>query len=124
MAGLLCISSQSAMADTWVGTWDGHLATLEEAKIACQDTSSTSCLPYMAQAVAVADTLQAQANYKNQSEVQVPGLEGSILTCDPSIVQQLNGEDLMYLALATEPTDGWPFYWDDALFRAALKSCR
>ncbi len=110
------------MADTW----DGHLATLKDAKIACQDIDSESCLPYLAQAVAVADTLYAQADYDSKrDELKIPGGDGYIWVCHPSVLSQLNGEDLLHLALATEPSDGeGPFYWDEALFTSAINLCR
>jgi Rap1a immunity proteins len=56
---LLLTTSQSAIADAW----QGHRATLQDARIACRDIGSDSCLPYLAQAVALGDTLSDQANY-------------------------------------------------------------
>ncbi len=118
--GMVYISPQSAMADTW----DGHLATLQDAKAACRDVDAVSCLPYTAQAVAVADTIHAQAVYNaNRNDFKIFGRDGSVWICDDSVSNHLNGEDLTYLALATEPSDGEPFYWDDALLIAALNLC-
>jgi hypothetical protein len=121
-AGLLCLSGQSAMADTW----DGHLATLKDAKIACRDIDSESCLPYLAQAVTMTDTLESQAAYdSNRDIIKIPGRDGSIWTCNPSVWSRFNGEDLRHLALTTQPSEGGAnFYWDDALLISALSLCQ
>jgi hypothetical protein len=59
-------------------------------------------LPYLAQAVAVADTFHAQAAYDGKHDkIIIPGGDGSIESCDPDILVRLNGQDLLYSALAT-----------------------
>jgi len=80
----------------------------------------------MAQAVAVADTLSAQSNYDpKEDKIKIPGRDGNVFTCDPSVLSDFNGKDLVHLALATEPLDGYkPFYWDEALLASAVKLCR
>lgn len=116
-AGLLYLSPQPAMADTWTG----HLASLRDAKIACRDINSAECLPYLAQAVAVADTLSAQA-LSEQNEISIPGRAGSTLICNTAVLHFLNGQYLMLVALTAD--DKTLFYWDDALLASALRSCR
>jgi hypothetical protein len=122
LVAFLSITSKSAMAVPW----EGHLATLNDAKLACRDIDSGPCLPYMAQAVAIADTLYAQAAYDaKRDKIQIPGGDGSIWACDPSVLNKLNGENLLHSALATESVnESKAFYWDDALFMAALHICR
>jgi hypothetical protein len=41
--------------------WNGHLAKLSDAQLACENIHSSSCLPFLGEAVAVADTLSTQA---------------------------------------------------------------
>jgi hypothetical protein len=119
VAAWLVIASRSAIADTW----QGHVATLQDARIACPDIDSDACLPYLAQAVAVADTLTDQAKYDSTRDVfEIPGGGGSIWICDPSVLsEQFNGESLLHLALAANLTIP---YWDHALFISALHLCR
>src|SRR4051812_18476574 len=92
------LATVSSRADSW----RGHLTTLQEARIACRDTGSDDCLPYLAQAVAVADTLSAQADFsnsaKNNEKFQMPGVNGSTWICDPSAMRKLNGDSLLHLA--------------------------
>jgi hypothetical protein len=55
-------------------TWLGHLSTQQDAKNACRDVDSSSCLPYMAQAVVVTDRLHDQASYDlKRNEIHIPG---------------------------------------------------
>jgi len=116
-AWLLGAVSSTAMADTW----RGHLTTLQDARIACRNIDSDSCIPFLAQAVAVADTLFDQAiAVSHQQEFEIPGRNGSIWICGPDVLKELNGQSLLHLALAAD-TEG---YWDNALFTAALRPCR
>lgn len=103
--------------------WHGHLATLHEARIACRDIDSNSCLPYLAQAVADADTLSAQAKYDQQSDAfQIQGYAGWVPICDASVVRDcFNGDSLPHLALAAPELT---IHWDQTLFVSALDLCR
>jgi hypothetical protein len=121
--GLFCSSFQPAHASSW----NGHLAMLSDAKGACSDIDSDSCLPYLSEAVAIADTLHTQASYDaKKREVHIPGGDGSILTCGSNFFKRLNGQDLAQSALAMEPSDNTETspYWSDALFKAAVNMCQ
>jgi len=114
----LGIASQSAIADAW----KGHFATVQDARIACRDINSDSCLPYLAQAVAVADIFSDQARLGRGGVDEIPGGGISIWVCDPDVLgKDLNGENLLHLALASNFD---PPYWDHALFLTVLHLCR
>ena len=69
MTGLLTRAQNNSMALVmkWIGlvvllslpgqAWKGHLATLWDAQVACSDTNSKDCEPFLAEAVAVADVM-------------------------------------------------------------------
>ena len=118
------VAAVPPMADAYA--WRGHLATLQDARIACRDVDSYDCLPYLAQAVAVADTLSDQAKFdlKRPDEFQIPGARSSTWICDTSVYRQFNGEALLHLALAADFTNEDSVYWDNALFTSALLRCR
>ena len=80
------VAAVPSMADAW----RGHLATLQDARIACRDIGSDDCLAYLAQAVAVAYTLSDQDNFdlKRPDEFQIPGGGSSTWICDPSVYRQ------------------------------------
>lgn len=102
--------------------WLGHLSKLSDAQNACRNMDSNKCLPYLAQAVAVADTLNDQATVAGKT-IQLPGPNGSILNCSENFsTTDLNGETLAHLALIRDPKAD--FYWTKALFFAALDRCR
>jgi hypothetical protein len=88
---------------------------------------SSTCVPYLAEAVAVADTLTAQTSVGSGNETQaifrLLGPDGISVTCGPGFkLEELNGETLTHLALARDPSVN--FYWSNALFVAALEFCR
>jgi hypothetical protein len=121
--GLLCTLFRPALANSWAG----HLATLSDARSACGDINSDSCVPYVSEAVAIADTLHTQASFDAQNgELHIPGADGSIVTCNPKSLEVLDGSDLARSALGMTPPEngGDPFYWSDALFKAAVKMCQ
>ncbi len=121
-AGLSLLLASSAMAD-----WMGHLARLSDAQIACRDIDSDACQPFLAEAVAIADLLHEQSNIVRvggEDKALMPGYSMSILTCDLSIYDRLNGQSLLHLALAFSPPDPKSLYWTQALRAAALQPCK
>jgi hypothetical protein len=111
------------------GPWMGHLARLQDAQAACRNLDSAACLPYLAEAVAIASLLEDQAypikdHGKFTDDFAVPFYAGSRRRCPRSWVAGLNGESLLHQALAIE-SDGSveSFYWSKALLAAAQQGC-
>jgi hypothetical protein len=48
----------SLSGQVWSQEWKGDLATLWDAQVACSDTNSKDCEPFLAEAVAVADVMK------------------------------------------------------------------
>jgi hypothetical protein len=114
------------MAAPALGQWAGHLTKLSVAQLACQTIDSSACLPFLAEAVAVADTLTTQASVRTGNDkdiIQLPGADGSSARCSERFtLRELNGVILTHLALIRDPHLN--FYWSNALFVAALGLCR
>jgi hypothetical protein len=127
VAGLLAISSSAA----WSGQWAGHLATLFQAQIDCTNTDSEECLPYLAEAVAVADVLGYQAktiipsNKRDDPHFSVAFDTGAPESCTANWLQSMNGESLLHSALGLPVVgrDAKSTYWVAALMRASRQLC-
>ena len=81
--------------------WQGHLARLHDAKIACADIFSHACQPYLAQAVGIVDYIQWAHSQPY---------------CD-----KLNGQDVTRLALILDEKAF--FYWTQAVIAATRHIC-
>ena len=123
---LVSASPSSRPAFAQEPPWRGHLATLQDAEAACIDWSSDSCLPYLAEAVAVADVFHAQIYYDSKQYAwTMPGSNGSTLVCADIEIAELNGQSLLHLALAVDPADlHGDHRWTSALLFSALHLCR
>jgi hypothetical protein len=109
--------------------WMGHLARLQDAQVACRDVDSAACLPYLAEAVAIATLLTDQAypmkdHGRRTDDFAVTFYAGSRWRCSRRWVEGLNGESLLHRALAIV-SDGSveTFYWSKALQVAAQQGC-
>ncbi|MGF6637284.1 hypothetical protein OKW39_004500 [Paraburkholderia sp. MM6662-R1] len=122
--GVLVIGCQGVLAAPASAQWNGHLATLSEAQLVCRNFDSSSCIPFLAEAVAVSDVLTSQADvHGDRSSVYLPGPNGSSVKCgDGFSLTDLNGEALTHAALTRDPAVN--FYWSNAVFVAALDLCR
>lgn len=121
--GVLGCSLCIVLAAPAFGQWAGHLSTLKEAQFVCQNLDSSSCLPFVAEAVAVADVLTAQADVgRSQDGIYLSGPNGSTVKCSEGFkLTDLNGAALTHAALTRDPTVN--FYWSNAVFVAALDLC-
>ena len=115
-----------AMADWTFKGWKGHHTKLFDAQIACENTDSTECEPFLAAAVAVADVF---------SEIAKPDEKGDLIVAFPNAVQErcsanfrqrMNGPTLLYSALAhpVGSDSAENIYWVSALMRASQQLCR
>jgi hypothetical protein len=74
-----CLSLLAASASA---QWNGHVATLSEAQLVCRNFDSSSCVPFLAEAVAIGDILTAQADVRrDNTSVYLPGPDGSNVKC-------------------------------------------
>jgi hypothetical protein len=116
---LLLLVSPNAIATEWMG----HLAKLEDAKVACRDIDSVECRPFLAQAVAVADVMISLTHYAikgGEEEILLPNHDqGTFLYCGRVFVEKMNGETLLYMTLARDN----PFYWTEALLATVYQLC-
>jgi hypothetical protein len=106
--------------------WQGHLATLRQAQIACRNLNSRDCLPYLAEAVAVADVLTAATKVtspvKGKVSITVVFRSGSEQSCSENWLRNLlNGQRLLHDALLMDARQH--AYWTDALLAAAQNLC-
>jgi hypothetical protein len=109
--------------------WTGRLATLFQAQAACSNTDSNDCLPYLAEAVAVAQVLSEQ--------VKLPGVgdkedgygivfhDGYQERCTTNWLQSMNGPTLLRAALGLNVgvADAQRLYWVAALLQASQQLC-
>jgi hypothetical protein len=116
-------------ADAQSAEWNGRLATLMEAQAACKITGSNECLPYLAQAEAVAQVLSLQ--------VKLPGVtskddgygivfrDGYEQRCSSNWLQSMNGQALLHSALGLDVgvSDAQRLNWVAALLQAAQHLC-
>jgi hypothetical protein len=111
---------------TRAAEWMGHLAMLKHAQIACRDANSRDCLPYLAEAVAVADVLTATtrvSSSKGETTITAVFRNGSEVHCSKNWIRSaLNGQRLMQAALHMDARQH--AYWVDALLAAAQDHCR
>jgi hypothetical protein len=130
VVGVLCAScalllSPVANADQW----RGHLARLVDAQLACTDTNSSSCLPYLAEAVAVANVLSDTSKPLPPEDkggvVTVTFQNGSQEKCSGNWFRSMNGLRLLHSALGieTDTSETQKIYWVDALVRASRELC-
>jgi hypothetical protein len=110
--------------------WNGHLATLSQAQAACANTDSNECLPYFAEAVAVAQVLSEQAKLPGVSgKDEGYGIvfhDGYEQSCSTNWLQSMNGQTLLHsaLGLAVGVSDAQRLYWVAALLQASQQLCR
>src|SRR5271169_5086517 len=94
---LLSLSGQA-----WSWEWKGHLATLWDAQVACSDTNSKDCEPFLAEAVAVADVMTELSTVdmkakENLFVVPFPG--GNQMHCSDNWSKSMNGLGLLHSTL-------------------------
>jgi hypothetical protein len=118
-----------ACSGAGAGQWKGHLSTLFDAQVACTNSDSVECEPFLAEAVAVAEVLTEIA--------KVPGLDekGMDVTvtfhnmnqqkCSQNWFQSMNGQSLMHsaLGLSVDIQSAKSIYWVAALLRASQQLC-
>jgi hypothetical protein len=124
-AGLFVILSLSGQA--WSQEWKGHLATLNEARIACSDTQGKSCEPFLAEAVAVADVMHGLSfvdiNAKGDFVV-VPFPHGNLTHCSENWLKSMNGLGLLHSTLGSSAFDeNKNTYWTQALMQVSRQLC-
>ena len=115
---LLSLSDQALAQE-----WKGHLATLWDAQIACSDTNSKDCEPFLAEAVAVADVMYDLATADKQMKFIVPFPYGNIMHCSGNWLRSMNGLGLLHSALGLSVDDPKSTYWTKALMRASQQLC-
>ena len=118
---LLVLLSLSGQA--WSQEWRGHLATLWDAQVACSDTNSKDCEPFLAEAVAVADVMTELSFMDLKANViVVPFPYGNQEHCSDNWLQSMNGLGLLHttLGLGGDPKS---IYWTSALTRASRQLC-
>jgi hypothetical protein len=118
---LLSLSSQA-----WSQEWKGHAATLWDAQVACSDTNSKDCEPFLAEAVAVADVMQqiSDVDLKAKENVfVVPFGGGNEMHCSDNWFRSMNGLGLLHSALGLAVNDPKRTYWVSALRRASQQLC-
>jgi hypothetical protein len=126
LAPLALLTASTAIS----GTWNGALATLSDAQVACTNTESRECLPYLAQAVAVAYVLRENAKPVTATDggrdFIVVIRSGNPKTCTLHWFESLNGLRLMHSALGLDTGEpvATNLYWTQALLRAAEELCR
>lgn len=124
-ACLLVLLSLSGQA--WSQEWRGHLATLGDARIACSDTDSKECQPFLAQAVAVADVMQELSFVDTDAKgdfVVVPFPHGSLTHCSPNWLKSMNGLALLHSTLGFGGFDDTKTtYWTRALMQVSRQLC-
>lgn len=119
---VVCSISLLLVAAPAFAQWLGHSSKLGAAQIACRSLDSAACLPYLAEAVAVADTLKTQAKV-SRDVLELPGPNGVVVRCSERFsLTDLNGETLAHMALTRDQKLN--SYWSNALFVAALDLCR
>jgi hypothetical protein len=105
--------------------WSGYSASLWDAQVACADTNSAGCLPYLAEALAVASVLTESARLIDNAKYGVAFHSGRQEICTERWRQAMNGLQLLHLALGfegdTEEAKRLP--WIDALIRASQDRC-
>ena len=113
----------------------GAHAKLLDALIACTDTDSDACVPYLAGAVAVGALLNDQANIASlgrrdksrtdDDRVDIVFYGAQVTRCSVNWLQSLNGQTLLHSALGLPVTfaESKNIYWTDALRRAAISLC-
>jgi hypothetical protein len=118
-----------ASAGAQSAEWNGRLTTLMEAQAACKTADSNECLPYLAQAEAVAQVLSQQvklpaANSK-QEAYGIVFHDGYAQNCSSNWLQSMNGQTLLHSAmeLAVGESDARRLNWVAALLQAAQQLC-
>jgi hypothetical protein len=108
--------------------WGGHLATLAEAKIACSDSHSKECEPFLAQAVAVVDVMKelsfVDTDAKGDDFVVIPFPHGKLTHCSQRWMTSMNGLALLHLTLGSGAFDeNKSTYWTHALMQVSRQLC-
>ena len=117
----------SLCGQAWSQEWRGHLATLGDARIACSDTHSKECQPFLAQAVAVADAMKelsfVDADAKGDFVV-VPFPHGNLTHCSQNWLKSMNGFALLRSTLDFNGFDDTKTtYWTRALMQVSRQLC-
>jgi hypothetical protein len=109
--------------------WNGPLATLFQAQAACANPDSNECLPYRAEAVAVAQVLSQQvklpaANGKDEG-YGIVFHDGYEQNCSSNWLQSMNAQTLLHsaLGLAVGVSDAQRLNWVAALLQASQQLC-
>jgi hypothetical protein len=101
--------------------WLGHLTQVKQARLACRNLDSNACVPFLAQAVTVADIIHQQVTLSADLTIWlVPVGNGSVRKCHEGIVQ-MSGESLLQATLGRTNLDDNQ-YWSAALFATAVNS--
>ncbi len=120
---LLSLSGRQA----WSQEWKGHLATLWDAQVACADSYSKDCEPFLAEAVAVADVMNQLSTVDTKAKenpfvVLFPG--GNQMHCSDNWYKSMNGLGLLHSTLGLGVFDDpKSIYWTSALMRASQQLC-
>jgi hypothetical protein len=125
LTGLCAMASTGAQA----AEWNGHLATLIQAQAACKNSDSNECLPYLAQAEAVAQVLSEQVKLPRANDkAEAYGIvfhDGYEQNCSSNWLQSMRGQTLLHsaLGLAVGASDAQRLNWVAALLQAAQQLC-
>lgn len=131
---LIAITFLFATASAGAGeqnlVWFGRLATLYQAQLGCRnDVNRLTCLPYMAEAEAIGQVLQAQARPSDPSSGErtygIVFHQGAVERCTDNWMQSTNGLALLRagLDLSVTVSEARTLYWVDALLRASEELC-
>jgi hypothetical protein len=119
---ILALSGQARSQE-----WKGHLATLNEARIACSDTHSKACEPFLAEAVAVADVMKELSFVDKDAKedfVVVPFPHGNLTHCSENWLKSINGLGLLHATLGSGAFDeNKNTYWTQALMQVSRQLC-
>jgi hypothetical protein len=116
---LMVLACSGAMAVEW----KGHLSTLFDAQVACTDTGSSECQPFLAEAVAVAEVFSEIAKVDEKGDLTVTFRDMRQEKCSQNWRQYMNGQSLLHSALSLPVDSPERIYWVAALMRASRQLC-
>jgi hypothetical protein len=115
-----------ACSGAGAGEWRGHVSTLFDAQVACTNSDSLECEPFLAEAVAVADVLTGIVKPDEKGmDFTVTFHNMNQQKCSQNWFQSMNGQSLMHsaLGLGLSVERAKNIYWVDALLRASQQLC-
>jgi hypothetical protein len=127
LTACLSVLLLSLSGHAWAQEWKGHLATLNEARMACSDIHSKDCEPFLAEAVAVAEVMKELSFVDKDAKgdfVVVPFPHGNLTHCSENWLKSMNGLGLLHSTLGSGAFDeNKNTYWTQALMQVSRQVC-